>query len=156
MPEINGFDVAAVLRNDPKTMQIPIVINSIIEDKERGYSLGVDRYFTKPVKIEELVKEVGVLISEGVSKKKVIVIDENESVLGTLNEILKAKGYDIIETSNEWEGKEKVLPIPNMIMPNDMFSQKHEIVKTLKFKKGGEDVLFLVLAENKTNGSNKS
>ncbi len=26
MPEMNGFDVAAVLKNDPVTMDIPIVI----------------------------------------------------------------------------------------------------------------------------------
>ena len=30
MPEMNGFDVAAVLKNDPPTMDIPIVILSIV------------------------------------------------------------------------------------------------------------------------------
>ncbi|HEY5255903.1 MAG TPA: GAF domain-containing protein, partial [Acidobacteriaceae bacterium] len=40
MPEMNGFDVAAVLKNDPATMDIPIIILSILEDKERGYRLG--------------------------------------------------------------------------------------------------------------------
>ncbi|MCG8603988.1 GAF domain-containing protein, partial [bacterium] len=49
MPEMNGFDVAAVLKNDPKTMHIPIIILSIVQDKERGYRLGVDRYLTKPI-----------------------------------------------------------------------------------------------------------
>lgn len=157
MPEINGFDVAAVLKNDTKTMDIPIVINSIIEDKERGYSLGVDRYFTKPIKTEELVKEVGILISEGASKKKVIVIDENETMLNTLYEVLKVKGYSIVETGDGHEEKHKeTLSIPNMIIVDTMFSKKHEIVKTINFKKEGENVLFLVLAENKTNGSNKS
>ncbi|MDX1471950.1 MAG: ATP-binding protein, partial [Flavobacteriaceae bacterium] len=37
MPEINGFDVAAVLKNDPATMDIPIIILSIVQDKERGF-----------------------------------------------------------------------------------------------------------------------
>ena len=49
MPEMNGFDVAAVLKNDPATMDIPIIILSIVEDKERGFRLGVDRYLTKPI-----------------------------------------------------------------------------------------------------------
>ena len=49
MPEMNGFDVAAVLKNDPTTMDIPIIILSIVEDKERGFRLGVDRYLTKPI-----------------------------------------------------------------------------------------------------------
>lgn len=33
IPEMNGFDVAAVLKNDPKTMTIPSIILSIVEDK---------------------------------------------------------------------------------------------------------------------------
>ena len=49
MPEMNGFDVAAVLKNDPATMDIPIVILSIVQDRERGFRLGVDRYLTKPI-----------------------------------------------------------------------------------------------------------
>ena len=49
MPEMNGFDVAAVLKNDPATMDIPIIILSVVEDKERGFRLGVDRYLTKPI-----------------------------------------------------------------------------------------------------------
>ena len=49
MPEMNGFDVAAVLKNDPQTMDIPIIILSIVEDRTRGFRLGVDRYLTKPI-----------------------------------------------------------------------------------------------------------
>src|SRR5690606_32572604 len=33
MPEMNGFDVAAVLKNDPATMEIPIIILSIVQDR---------------------------------------------------------------------------------------------------------------------------
>jgi CheY-like chemotaxis protein/anti-sigma regulatory factor (Ser/Thr protein kinase) len=79
MPAINGFDVAAVLKNDPKTWDIPIVINSIVENKERGYSLGVDGYFTKPASTEGLVREVELLISKGTSKKGLVAVNEKKS-----------------------------------------------------------------------------
>ncbi len=59
MPEMNGFDVAAVLKNDPQTMDIPIVILSIVQDRERGFRLGVDRYLTKPIDTDLLFREVG-------------------------------------------------------------------------------------------------
>ena len=49
MPEMNGFDVAAVLKNDPQTMDIPIIVLSIVQDKARGFRIGVDRYLTKPI-----------------------------------------------------------------------------------------------------------
>ena len=73
MPGMSGFDVAAVLKNDPGTMDIPIVILSVVEDKERGHRIGIDRHFTKPVDTEELLKAVGQLVAQGGSRKKVLV-----------------------------------------------------------------------------------
>jgi Signal transduction histidine kinase len=64
MPGINGFDVAAVLKNDPKTVNIPVVILSIVEDAARGYLIGVDGYFTKPVNMDKLLEKVGGLLSQ--------------------------------------------------------------------------------------------
>ena len=63
MPGINGFDVAAVLKNDPITMNIPVVILSIVEDADRGYLIGVDGYFTKPVNMEKLLEKMDKLLS---------------------------------------------------------------------------------------------
>ena len=70
MPEMNGFDVAAVLKNDPATMDIPIIILSILEDKERGFRLGVDRYLTKPIDTASLFHEVDALLDQGKSQKE--------------------------------------------------------------------------------------
>jgi CheY-like chemotaxis protein len=149
MPQINGFDVAAVLKNDPQTMGIPIIILSIIEDKQRGYRLGIDRYFTKPVNTEGLLKDIGLLLSQGTSKKKVLVVDENESTLRILAEVLQAKGYSVVEASNGPECIEKALSVkPDMIIVDSVFSQQHNLVKTLRFECGLENVLFLLLAES--------
>lgn len=64
MPEMNGFDVAAILKNDPTTQHIPIIVLSIVEDKQRMKHLGIDRYFTKPVDTRELVAEIGRMLKE--------------------------------------------------------------------------------------------
>ena len=62
MPEMNGFDVAAILKNDPGTQNIPIIIVSIIDDQQRFNRLGIDRYLTKPIDIGMLLKEINTLI----------------------------------------------------------------------------------------------
>ena len=99
MPEINGFDVAAVLKNDPDTMDIPIIILSIVQDQERGLRIGVDRYLTKPIDTEKLFHEVDALLEQGVSKKKVLVVDEDETTVKTLSEVLSARGYNVLEAN---------------------------------------------------------
>lgn len=144
MPRMSGFDVAAVLKNDPVTMNIPIVILSIIEDRERGYRIGVDRYFTKPLNAEELIKEIGILISQGRSRKKVLVVDEDKSTLKTLVEVLQAKGYVVVKASDSEECiKMAVTERPDMIIVNTLFSERHDMVKTLRLEKGLQNVLFL-------------
>ena len=40
------------IRADP--LYIPILILSIVQDRERGFRLGVDRYLTKPIDFDEL------------------------------------------------------------------------------------------------------
>ena len=62
MPEMNGFDVAAILKNDPETQRIPIIVVSIVEDQERINRLGVDGYLTKPIDIGRLLKEINILL----------------------------------------------------------------------------------------------
>jgi len=148
MPAINGFDVAAVLKNNPTTMDIPIIILSIVEDKQRGWKLGVDRYLTKPIDSEKLLKNIEVLISRGSSPKKVMVVDQDVSAIKTLTEVLQAKGYSVVEALSGSECIQKALAEkPDMIIVDSLLSQQHDLVKTLRFEKGLENVLFVLLAD---------
>ena len=78
MPEMSGFDVAAVLKHNPQSMSMPIIILSVAEEQERGYRLGVDRYLIKPINTQELITEVRYLLSQGTSTKKIIVVDQED------------------------------------------------------------------------------
>lgn len=144
MPQINGFDVAAVLKNDPQTADIPIIILSIIENKERGYHIGIDRYLTKPINTEQLLNEIGSLLTQVTSSKKVLVVDQNESTLKTISDVLQAQGYSVIEASDPQECLHKALSAkPDMIIIDSIFSQQTDLVKTLRFEKELENVLFI-------------
>lgn len=152
MPQINGFDVAAILKNDPQTMGIPIIILSIIEDKARGYLLGIDRYLTKPINKEELLNDIGLLLSQGTSNKKVLVVDKDASTVKILSEVLQSQGYSVSEAYNGQECIDKALSVkPDMIIVDSVFSQQHDLVKTLRFEKGLENVFFVLLGRSKAD-----
>ncbi len=145
MPELSGFDVAAVLRNDPETFNIPIVILSIIQDKERGYRLGVDRYFTKPMDTRALLNEIGALLAQGASKKKVLVVDEDATTVKTLAEALQSQGYSVAAAYTGSDGIEQaVADRPDLVIVRSLLSEKHNLVKTLRFEKGMENLFFLL------------
>jgi signal transduction histidine kinase/DNA-binding response OmpR family regulator len=143
MPEMNGFDVAAVLKNDPATMDIPIIILSIVEDKERGFRLGVDRYLTKPIDTASLFREVDTLLGQGKSRKKVMVVDEDASTVRTLTDVLETRGYQVVESNGTELVSRAVLSKPDIIILNSLLSSD-EAVRALRFEKGMENVLFLI------------
>ena len=143
MPEINGFDVAAVLKNDPATMDIPIIILSIVQDKERGLRIGVDRYLTKPINTEQLFHEVEELLEQGVSKKKVLVVDEDTSAVKTLSDVLSTRGYKVMETNTDNLMKKAKEAMPDIIMLNSVNGDQ-KMIKDLKNQKGMENVMFFI------------
>ncbi len=143
MPEMNGFDVAAVLKNDPTTMDVPIIILSIVEDKERGYRVGVDRYLTKPIDTASLFHEVDALLGQGKSRKKVMVVDEDASTIRTLTDVLETRGYDVVESNGSDLISRAVLSKPDIIILNSLLSS-NEGVRALRFERGMENVLFLI------------
>jgi CheY-like chemotaxis protein len=144
MPEMNGFDVAAILKNDPQTMDIPIIVLSIVQDKARGFRIGVDRYLTKPIDTTSLFAEVGTLLEQGKSKKKVLVVDEDGTAVKALSDVLQAKGYSVVESDGKELVEKAVSTQPDIIILNSVLSGKQEIVQSLRFEKGLENVLFLI------------
>jgi len=66
MPEIDGYEVCAKLKSDPKYGHIPILLLTAVGEampatkytKEMGMKLEADDYMPKPVESIELIKRV--------------------------------------------------------------------------------------------------
>ncbi len=145
MPGLSGFEVAAMLRASPETMGIPIIIVSVTEDKERGFRLGVDRYFTKPLDTKVLLREVEQLLEQGASRKRVLVIDEDTATVEMLVNALKAQGHSVVAAYSSAEGIEKaVTDKPNIVIMNFMLSKRNNMVQTLRSERGPENTFFIL------------
>lgn len=67
MPRITGFEAVELLREDPETATIPIVMvtgRAQAADLARGKEVGVDAYLTKPFEPAELIEVVTRLARE--------------------------------------------------------------------------------------------
>lgn len=61
MPKITGFQLIELLRKNPRTREIPIVILSAKDNAREikyGYKLGASLYLTKPFEPERLIKNI--------------------------------------------------------------------------------------------------
>ena len=65
LPEVDGTIVCRLLKNDPRTKNIPIVmVTAKTEEKDRvtGLELGADDYITKPFSPREVVLRVSAVL----------------------------------------------------------------------------------------------
>jgi CheY-like chemotaxis protein len=61
MPGLTGFELCALLHNDPRFTNIPILIISARDDKEsmdKAYQAGAGGYITKPFGVDTLVQKI--------------------------------------------------------------------------------------------------
>lgn len=69
MPDMDGYEVTRVLRTDPSTAHIPIIMftaKSMVDDKVAGFEAGVDDYLTKPTHPAELSAHIKAILSRKV------------------------------------------------------------------------------------------
>ncbi|HXY55540.1 MAG TPA: response regulator [Nitrospirota bacterium] len=82
LPGIQGVELCRMLRSNPKTEAIPIIMLTArgeVSDRVRGLETGADDYMAKPFSPKELVARVKAILrrtGEGVTKDKVINIGD--------------------------------------------------------------------------------
>lgn len=85
MPEVDGYTVAQRIRQNSTTEETPILMLtalSQLNDKVKGFNIGVDDYLVKPFEMEELQVRVKALlkrsrkIPESMATKELLVFKE--------------------------------------------------------------------------------
>jgi len=87
--------VLSMLKNNPETRDIPVIVCSILEEEEKGFSLGASDYLVKPILEEDLINSLSRLIGDE-AIKDVLVIDDNPQDRQLIEKILRQKNFNPI------------------------------------------------------------
>jgi signal transduction histidine kinase/DNA-binding response OmpR family regulator len=128
MPEASGFEVVVTLRSDPRTMGIPILMLTVVEEQERASRVGVDCYLMKPIDQAQLLREVEALLEMGVSGRKVLVVDD-EVGGRSLGKALSAHGHVVSTAAAANECLEQAKATrPDLIIANAALAERAGLV----------------------------
>ncbi len=115
MPKKDGWQVMQELKADPQTRQIPVIICSIVSDKEQGISLGASEYLVKPIIEDDLVNALERLELEHQELERVLVVDDNLSDRQLLRRMIESQEkYEVIEAT----GGQEAITLIKMVRPD--------------------------------------
>lgn len=80
MPVLDGFSVLALLKGDPKTADIPVIVvsgSTVEKDIVRALTLGAMDYVTKPYGVDILLARVRVALRSHLEKKAIWRLGED-------------------------------------------------------------------------------
>lgn len=88
MPGFDGWQVLTELKRERETRDIPVIICSIVEQQERGFSLGAADYLLKPILEDDLLSSLDRLNQDG-EIHDVLVIDDDPHSLRLIQKLFQ-------------------------------------------------------------------
>ena len=98
MPDLDGWTVLAAIKGDPALASIPVVLMSIVEEKNRGYALGAADYLVKPVDRTKLVETLTSIC--GSTAGRALLVDDDDVVRRGVRQALEPIGWKVAEAEN--------------------------------------------------------
>lgn len=152
MPGLNGFSVAARLHAHPATLDIPIILHTVSEDRRLADLLDIDRYLTKPVRDSRLKEEVAVLLNRTRSTQaRVLILDSHSEFHTIWLEGLQALGHavEIIPDPDTCVIRAESFQ-PHLLMAEAQTLLDRSLVNRLRVGLGMEQLLFASFEEDES------
>jgi signal transduction histidine kinase/CheY-like chemotaxis protein len=94
----DGWEILQRLKSNPETAHIPVVINSMVENRSLALSLGASGYLSKPATEEEIRSAISKLAIP--PHQLILVVDDDPDFRSFLAEVLEQASYDVLQAED--------------------------------------------------------
>ncbi|MBC7924512.1 MAG: response regulator, partial [Bryobacteraceae bacterium] len=98
LPGIDGWTVLAALKSDPQLADIPVVMLTMVDNRNLGYALGAADYLIKPIDRERLA--AALMRFGGASPRTALVVEDDPDSREVLRRLLEQDGWIVDEAEN--------------------------------------------------------
>jgi CheY-like chemotaxis protein len=151
LPGIDGWEVLRQLKSEPELRDVPVVIVTVVDEREVGLALGAADYLVKPVKREALLACLGrFTLTTKVQTRpvRILAVDDERQSLDLVAAALEPSGFLVDRAQSGPAALDAVgrggydLVICDLIMPGmDGF----EVIGAIKGQPGSSELPILVL-----------
>ncbi|MEE8302741.1 MAG: response regulator, partial [Candidatus Tectomicrobia bacterium] len=92
MPQKDGWQVLHELKTDVTTRDIPIMVLTIVDQKDLGYRLGAFDYLLKPFDREAILAALARISPR---QGRLLVVDDDPHVVDLVRQLLEGESYEI-------------------------------------------------------------
>ncbi len=99
MPKMDGWAVLSALKADPTLDDVPVVMHTMVDDRNLGYALGASDYLTKPVDRDRLVTVLNKYRAMSAAGP-VLVVEDDDDTREAVHRALAHGGWQVAEANN--------------------------------------------------------
>jgi CheY-like chemotaxis protein len=158
LPGMDGWEVLAQLKADPRTVPIPVIVVSMLDERGRGFALGAAEYLVKPVGKEQLLAAVYRAADMPERKHTVVAIDDDPLAIELARASLEPAGWTVLGAATGQEGlalireRQPSVVLLDLLMPGmDGF----EVVEALRADPGTRSVPVVILTSKSMTRQDK-
>jgi CheY-like chemotaxis protein len=162
LPGIDGWEVLRELKSDATTRNIPVIIVTIVDEREVGLALGAVDYFVKPVDRVALIDRLSRLTLTTKVKQRevrVLAVDDDPRAVAMVEAALRPEGFTVVPAYDGRQALDLALERPpdlvicDLLMPDlDGFG----VVSALKAEPRTQEVPIIVLTAHELSPEEKS
>jgi PAS domain S-box-containing protein len=155
MPKLDGWSVLGIMKSEAQLAHIPVIMLTIVDHRNLGFSLGASEYMTKPIdrnRLIALIQKFAITKRDGV----VLVIDDDADVRAMVKSTIESVGMQAVEAADgqaalDWLAAN---PQPSLVLLDLMMPKMDgfEFLQHVREKPGFVDLPIVVLtAKELTN-----
>jgi signal transduction histidine kinase/CheY-like chemotaxis protein len=147
LSDMSGWQVLTYIKSQPHLVHIPVIMLTMVDEKNTAYSLGATSYLSKPIDWEKLVETVNKTVRRA-GRDSILVVDDDADARKLARLVLENEGYSIQEAENGYLGLMRVAErkpsviLLDLLMPN---MNGHEFLNELALNERWQDIPIIAL-----------
>jgi signal transduction histidine kinase/DNA-binding response OmpR family regulator len=151
LPGTDGWETLREFKADPALRDLPVIIVTVVDERELGLALGAVDYFLKPVDRTALLNRLARYTFTTKVKTRpvrVLAVDDDPAALDLIDAALRPEGFDVVRATGGRDAIDQATAQPFDLVVCDLLMPEvdgFDVVTALKSDASTREVPILIL-----------